>query len=205
MIRPTYIKFRRLQSLRPVLVRWIRLNKRSCKNFSWHDCAWWCGERTTTGVLAAAAWSLGGVALEEYVTPKSSGGKPRTGRCDIYIDVKEAKFVCEVKQLFARFGRRDATDVSDVEEMLSSACHDASNLPASEGNRLGICFVTPSIPISDPADIESRLEDWLARLRSLEWDAMGWCFPIQARQLKWTNNRIFPGVVVLVREVHRST
>ena len=43
------------------------------------DSPWAYTERANVGMLAAAAWQLGGVALEEFQHPRSEGA----GRCDL--------------------------------------------------------------------------------------------------------------------------
>jgi len=57
------IKRKSLKRLKPILEQWIHLNHYYGKRLSWKDCAWWANERASTGILAAAAWTYGGIAL----------------------------------------------------------------------------------------------------------------------------------------------
>jgi hypothetical protein len=204
-MRSYFVNCGKLRSLRPVLKEWIRINRCYCKRESWKDCAWWNNERALTGILAAAVWTLGEVSLEEYVTRKTKKGKPKTGRCDLLIDIGGVKFACEVKQKFLKPTNHVNDDVKSVKHDFDWACNDARAMSPREGRRLGICFVTPRIPRSR-IPYDSYLESFLTSLQKLEFDAIAWWFPPQARELEWPeNNRTFPGVIVLIREVYRST
>src|ERR1035437_2626560 len=84
----SYVNSGNLRSLHPILKEWIRLNRTYSKRMQWEDCAWWANERASTGILAAAAWMAGGVALEEYSTKKVKKKEHRTGSCDLFFDVR---------------------------------------------------------------------------------------------------------------------
>jgi hypothetical protein len=203
-MRSYYVNCGKLRSLRPVLKEWIRINRLYCKRASWKDCAWWNNERALTGILAASVWTLGEVSLEEYVTPKTRKGKQWTGRCDLYMNIGGIKFACEVKQKFLMPKNHLNDDVKSVKRDFDWACDNARDLHPREGRRLGICFVTPRFPRSR-IPYDSYLESFLTSLQKLEYDAIAWWFPPQARKLKWLeNNRTFPGVIILIHEVIRS-
>ncbi|HXI68757.1 MAG TPA: hypothetical protein VNN22_00200 [Verrucomicrobiae bacterium] len=190
-----------LKSLHPVLKEWIRLNLLYCKTESWEDCAWWSNERASIGVLAAAVWTLGGVALEEYTTPKVKKKKKRTGRCDLYINTGKDRFACEAKQIFPRLSKGSADNTSDVEEQFDLACNDAKDLSKKLDRRLGICFVTPRFPQSQKP-FDDCLEIYLSNILKLKFDAIAWCFPDKACRMEWKpNRRIYPGVILLIREI----
>lgn len=199
-----YVNCGKLRSLHPILKEWIRLNRRYCKNASWKDCAWWNNERASTGILAASVWTLGGVALEEYVTRKVRKGEQGTGRCDLEIQTGRSKFVCEIKQKFLIPRDRRNNGVGEVKTFFDMACNDARKLPLQEARRLGICFITPRF-LHSQIPYDSCLENFLTRLHRLEYDAIAWYFPPKARDLRWhENNRIFPGAIILIREIFRS-
>jgi hypothetical protein len=79
-----------------------RLNRIYGETLRWKDCAWWANERASIGILAAAVWKCGGVALEEYSTRKTNKKEHRTGRCDLFFAFGKNHFACEVKQVFPR-------------------------------------------------------------------------------------------------------
>ena len=196
---------KKLRSLHPILKEWIHLNRRYGKTMWWEDCAWWANERASTGILAAAVWTCGGVALEEYTTKKVKKKEQRTGRCDLFVKVGKNKFACEIKQIFPRLKDGQPDDISDVEAKFESACEDARNLSPQEGRRLGICFVTPRFPRSQIPYVDKCLKEYLDYFQKLNFDAIAWCFPKEARNMRWPeNDRIYPGVIVLIREIFRS-
>ena len=57
------------------------------------DIPYWYNERSNAGHLAAAAWSLGGIAIQEFTVERGEEGrdeltrKARTGWCDLWIYV----------------------------------------------------------------------------------------------------------------------
>ena len=204
MNRSQFVNCGRLRSLRPVLLEWICLNYRYGEMASWQENAWWCNERASTGVLAGAVWSKGGVALEEYATQKVSKKKLTTGRCDLFIDTGSARFACEIKQRFTSLGRGWRGDISDVRAAFDMACEDARKLLPNEGRRLAICFITPSFPAAESRYADACLDDWIVKMQSLDWDAIAWCFPEKAWRLRWKNGRVYPGVVILIREVFKG-
>lgn len=66
------------------------------------DLPHWHNERAQVGFLAAAAWRMGGVALEEYRTDRADNkttdvAKKTPGRCDLYISVENLHCVIESK------------------------------------------------------------------------------------------------------------
>lgn len=200
---------KKLRSLRPILEKWIRLNGHYGKMMAWSDCAWWSNERASTGVLAGAVWKCGGIALEEFSTRKTFKKRIGTGRCDLFIAVgsnKKKKFACEIKQVFPRMKNGRAGEIAQAGAKLDLACEDARNLFPQEGRRLGICFVTPRFPCSRISSMNNCLKDYLDGIQKrLEFDAVAWCFPKEAREMTWLENgRTYPGVIILIREVFRS-
>jgi len=207
-MRHSYVNSGSLRSLHPVLKEWIRLNRAYGKTMRWKDCAWWANERASTSIFAAAAWTSGGVALEEYSTTKKKKKKQRTGRCDLFVNVNGNKFACEFKQIFPRLKYGQTDDISNVNDQFELACDDARNLLPQEGRRLGICFVTPRFAPSQFQDMDSCLENYLECLQQnqnkLNYNSIAWFFPDDAREMEWENDRRYPGIIVLIREVFRS-
>jgi hypothetical protein len=150
-----------------------------------------------------------GVALEEYSTKKVKKKEHRTGRCDLFFNVRKNKFACEIKQIFPRLKNGRAGDISNVKARFDLACEDARNLFPREGRRLGVCFVTPRFPQSQIEYMHTCLKDYLNCLlqnqKELDFDAIAWFFPKKAREMEWPkNHKIYPGIIVLIREIFRS-
>jgi hypothetical protein len=208
----SYINSGKLRSLHPILKEWIRLNrhysKTVCRTDLWDDCAWWANERASTGTLAAAAWTKGWVALEEYSTRKIRKKTHGNGRCDLFFTVGKNKFASEIKQVFPRINKNNL-NVLDVQARFKQACEDAKKLFPKEGQRLGICFVTPRFPPSQIEHIDYCLENYLDCLlknqKKLNFHAVAWYFPKEARKMRWPENkRTYPGIIILIRRILRS-
>ena len=200
---------RQLTGFRVVLRTWIRLNRIYGETLQWQDCAWWANERASTGIFAAAVWKCGGVALEEYSTKKTKKKEHRTGRCDLFFAFEKNHFACEIKQIFPRLKSGRTNNISEVAERFNLACDDARNLFPKEGRRLGVCFVTPRFSSSQIEHMDDCLKDYLNGLlqnrKKLDFDAIAWFFPEEARGMKWpANQKTYPGVIVLIREIFRS-
>lgn len=107
------IVVRRVRGSRPlkaILTKWQRLLV-AYANAVPGDVAYWTSERTNVGILAAACWRLGGVALEEYVTKKRQGN----GRVDLWMRNRRGNgFTVEAKLAWIPVSRRIAdASISD--------------------------------------------------------------------------------------------
>ena len=209
-MRQTFIKCSRLKSLRPVFKKWISVNRQYCEEMSWQDCGWWANERTSTGILAIAAWQAGGIALEEFVTKKvrkkkSKKQKHRSGRCDLLFTTRSEQFACEMKQVFPRLTKKNTNDISKIKQQFDFACEDARLLFSEEGRRLGVCFVTPRFPESQIEEMKKSLGEFLECLKEKlagSYDAIAWYFPKKATKMKWKDNdRTYPGIIILAKEI----
>jgi len=205
-MHPSKVKCgKKLKCLTPILNKWIRLNRAYSEKVQWEDCAWWANERASVGILAAAVWMSGGVALEEYSTTKVRKENHGAGRCDLFFTVGKNKFACEAKQIFPRLRKGRTGDISKVKDKFDATCEDAKNLLPEEGRWLGICFVAPRFPLSQIKNMDDCLKDYLDQLQiRLKPDAIAWSFPKEAKNMKWRNTKTYPGVIVLIRKISKS-
>ena len=203
MIPTRHVNSGRLPSLDPVLWKWINLNLQFAKRTEWRDCPWWYNERSSVGLLSAATWACGGLALEDYITRKANTGIHRRGRCDLRIELGRMHFACEAKQLWFHFERRSFSPSQAIVGALNQACSDALNLNPSEGRRLGLCFIIPRVPISQSNQINDYLASLFDTINSIEWHALAWCFPEATRNLRAENNRCYPGAALLIKHASR--
>ncbi len=100
---------------------------------------WWYHERTSVGFLAAAAWSVGGVALEEYSTIKTRDGKKYRGRCDLYVRLGSPpkELLVEAKHLKPNVNSKDDGH-DDIERGLRQAVRDVRTHDPGDYHRLGV-------------------------------------------------------------------
>ena len=93
-------------------------------------------ETASMSVLASAATRSGLLAMTEYVCKKHQKDrrkKLRNGRLDLWVGDPAVKrtWAFEAKQLHCRPGAREAT----IAAAMASACHDAADIPDTEGDR----------------------------------------------------------------------
>jgi hypothetical protein len=129
------------------------------------DVAWWYGERTMTGLLAAAAWKWrerDWWSLEEFANertgsrvPKHSGGKPlrKLGRGDLWLGLRrigkrQHDFTVEAKQ--TSVGGSASEAVAAIEGRLLEAKKQLSKVRSDfrVGLPVAVCYYWPRIPES---------------------------------------------------------
>jgi hypothetical protein len=168
------------------------------------DLPWWYNERATISILAGAAWNYGFIAIEEYSTKKGKLHRSRQGRCDLYIGTGTQHFVCEAKQIWVSIGRRTSESRNKINKEFKDACDNARELDRFEGRRLGLGFIVPHLPLSDERYLNECLSDFKNEVLKIKCHAIAWAFPSKTRYLKGDDNRFYPGIVLLVKEVFRS-
>lgn len=199
----------KLRKLKPVLKNWVKIVQEYSKVFKNSDACWWYTERANVGILAAAAWRVKGwIALEEFSTLKRGVETvSKNGRCDLYVAKKDHdnSFAFEAKPAWQTM-RSDG--ISKITAQLEEAWKDAGKLKKIEGKtRVAACFAIPNVPSRLTGNnFDSQILEWLTdALNTVKWDAVAWVFPKESRQLKSeAGTRIFPGVLLVLQERHRS-
>lgn len=203
-----HINCRKSKALRPILEGWLRILHRYiayCEAQGQLDLPWWYNERATLSTLAAAAWRSGHIALEEFAVTKGRRENQYAGRCDLAIDVNGESFAIEAKQAWCGIGTQAENGFERAETVLGEAVGCARQLTSDLGRRFGLCFAVPHLPLSDQDDVEELLRPWLRQVRfELEYDLMAWYFPQKGRRLRADNDRLYPGVILIAREIFRG-
>lgn len=206
-----------LKGLRPVLQEWIHVvaaYSASYKNEG--DVCYWYNERTSVGMLAAAAWRQEWVALEEFTTRKAhkeSKGTDASGRCDLKISNSSASYAIEAKQAWQPIGSRVKDPWRYVNQQRIKATEDARNLFKDQGShRLGVVFATPRLKVSDAQKGEDQFEttttlinEWLSGLQQLKnVEGYAYIFPARnRRQVGHDDRYIWPGTLMLLKQTRR--
>jgi len=205
-----YVDCGRFTELRPILKKWCSLNRLYMNNAE-GDCPWWYNERTSIGVLAAAAWKSGHLALEEFSTLKGrkKDATHGPGRCDLKIRVGSEDFLFEAKQSWPRLSKKPGE--ADIKESrrkilnsLQRACLAAGRLKSREGRRFGVCFLAPRISEVEIDNLDKRVDsliDLLMEKRRM-YHSISWFFANRGNRPN-DKHRIYPGVLLLIKEVHK--
>lgn len=190
-----------IPGLRPLLSGWIQASVDYVERMDRVDCPWHYNEIAVTGFLAAAAWRRNrGVALQEYRTSKGRLLKDRwTGRCDLYTYVPPHAFIFEAKHYRTNIGLHADKPLDRIKDLLALAAREAKQHPASDGHRLGVCFVAPFFSPKKADRVDELLVEWCQRIQTIKHSAIAWTFPTKTRNFRGLWDRIFPGVVALIR------
>jgi hypothetical protein len=166
------------------------------------DFAWNYHERACVGFLAAAAWRIGGVALEEWRTCKGHGRKTSKGRCDLYLHTKEVSFHIEAKRLWINVNSPERIDF--VQNMLESAQGDCGPLQCNDQEKLGVLFVTPYFEKDNRRNRRKQIRVLLGEFKTqLQPLVMAWLFDsnvIDSEEI----TKIAPGIVLLAIRPERK-
>lgn len=195
-----------IRSLYDFLHSWTKIIDSYIHYCEYEDNPWWYNERASLSTLAAAAWSCGGISLEEYSTEKGKHDDPWSGRCDLFLGMKNEFFACEGKQAWCPIGRQAKNGIKNISDSLSLACDDARKLDKQEGRRLGICFAVPYLPKKEEKYIEEQINKWLLKIeKEIEYSSYAWVFPKEVRLLSSPKGYFHPGIAVIIKEVFRKT
>ena len=188
-----------LKHWQPLLEEWLLLIERYC-HVEKGDAPYWYSERTTTGLLAAAAWRCGGIALEEYSTEKLYG-KDETfkGRADLILRLHDRWDLIEAKQFYPT----KPSDTEGVKNKLDEACHEARSIPKNDFHlRIGVLFCCPEIPKAESGLME-KIKTFRSALMSVTCHGLAWCFPAITRDLAPSSGQYkdyrYPGLFLLAR------
>jgi len=194
-----YVWTRKLQNFEPILERWIQLVGKATE--AWYrdeepDCPWWYGERSSVGLLAAAAWMEEGEALEAYPEEKGEGNEAYPGRTDLYISHRSDEYVFEAKQLWLDLSKPNEQLIKATESKLESALKDVRKNTEPVEHKFGIVFVKPSFKDIDPPTVVHALEAWRDSLQTLDIDFYAWNFPALGWKMKH-QGKTYPGEVLI--------
>lgn len=196
-----------------VLEEWI-LAIEKYSRMSGGEAPYWYNERANIGLLAAATWRTGGIALEEFPHGKSEpkisdDGKTqetvtRNGRCDLWICHGTKSERIEAK--FRWLNMASDRIAEFAEESINKAVKDASKSKSDDGQAaVGVTFLplfVKASKITDEKTIELYIEETIATLRNLDVDLIAWCFPIRLRSYVGEDyGNQLPGIVMLAKRV----
>jgi hypothetical protein len=195
----------RLKSLKPILRKWIRLNKTLLKEWRKENAApWWFNERASVSLFAGAVWKCKGWAFEEYVGPKQSQQKTTSGRVDLEFSLKKSRYIAEAKQLWLPSTRKQE-HCERIQAAKNNAKTDVRR--SSYGlPRLAIVFAVPYLSKIDESSLAEKTKKLINGVLDLKPkpDAVAWYFPDASEAPLYVHKKkslIYPGVFVLIWQV----
>lgn len=187
------IKGKKLAHWKSILEEWLSLINRYCANIE-DDAPYFYSERPNIGILSAAAWKAGFIALEEFAFPKRA--KTRS-RCDLWIckmDPPYKEDLIEAKQAWG-IGNADST--------MLKAITDVRKINRKEYyNRIGLIFLTQGIHKKYEQEMDNKIQELIKTSKDMDYDALSWVFPKNKRTLSGGGqykNIYYPGVILLAK------
>jgi hypothetical protein len=195
----------------PLLYNWLFLTEKYADAWEYRDVPWIYGERTATGLLAAAAWQAEGIALEEARAEK--GGAPKKGKlglCDLYFRLGKVDYVCETKRMWLKIKSPEKDSglnkgMAQIQKSLDGEAVRVLKKLKGGGAEvpLGVLFVAFDFGLSKPSEenIPSVLNIWNDHLKQTQegYTAAAWFFPLHKMSVLKDKQRSYPGGMVFVK------
>lgn len=205
-----------LKGLSPVLQEWITVVSTYSESFK-DDACYLYNERTSVGMLAAAAWRKNWVALEEFSTRKANRDAQyddANGRCDLKISSMSTSYAIEAKHVWQPTGTRVSDEWLYVNRQRDLAKRDAQVIKRDQATyRLSAVFVSPRFKASDIQNstnqkdaVTSLIDQWLTGVETLpDVHAYAYVFPWRTRLLMRGSKAqyVWPGTLLLLSETKR--
>jgi hypothetical protein len=166
-------------------------------------------EITHVGLLEAAVWMIGGIAISEQRVEFEAG---EHGRLDLWMKLPEtiseqieAKYTTNLK-LIKRNGKPDKYDFNFLKQNLVER---ANKLNPDYGRKSIILFLSPNFAqfMPDIKDYSCKIQHLLKIVTGQEpyenehikndWDIIAWCFPSLAIDRPTSDNHV--GVIMFVK------
>ena len=189
-----------------LLEEWSLLVDRYCRFTDGRDTPYQHNERANTSILAAAAWRVGMIALEEFPASKKASQNQVNGRADLWLqaeefgegDVYEAKYVqCSLEKA-----------VSASCKKLDPACSDVvKHVDPWYLWRIGIVFCCVWHSVETTNSISRFVDELRDTVQQGIVDAAAWTFPPIMSQLlggELSKEGWYPGVALLMRVQSRD-
>lgn len=198
-----------------IIEEWILAIERFSR-LSEGDVPYWYNERANVGVLSAAVWRAGGIALEEFQHEKNMdvvtaeddrlGSKTNwTGRCDLWVSFGKKSERVEAK--FKWINMDSERMIEFAEACLADAMSDAKMSKSDDGQpAIGVAFLPVFVKtskVTDEKPLETYIDDTVSKVKNMDVDLVAWSFPIRLRDYvgeKYNNH--LPGVILLAKKIN---
>jgi len=200
------------------LWRWIRFVDGYCRE-RWaidEDNPYWNNERGSLGILAAAIWSTGGLAVEELPAEKKKGRRTITdARLDLWCSLGRDDYAFEAKQRHIRLSlTASPTQVKKrLQGALTIAAGNVKEKPGY-GKRASLVFAVPYVRgtrRAEPVEMRHLLQVFVDAIKQCDASFAAWCIQPKGR-CTWsywprkgrTDYYYWPGVAVIGRALRRQ-
>jgi len=193
---------------RLLVKRWADILNKYLKRENEEDIPQWHIERSHTGFLAAAVWTMGGVALEEYAVERRPAKNRRRrkahapGRCDLYFNVSNLNCSIEAKHDWAEGTPQER--IKRIKRKLNLASKQLQDLHPKEQAEAGmaVCWVVPYLK-SDGKNHVEFLKEIAGKFEDDTSIVAIYHVPIKEREYcedKYDKGHTYPGVIWVGRQ-----
>lgn len=203
VIQGTIVENRKgMSHWRPLLKKWVSLNKKYCKMLRGTDAPWIYTERALTGLLCAAAWQCNRVSLEEFQHPKGhKNSEKRYGRADLYIKGDKANEEL-VEAKFSWLSLTSSKNLSRAEITMNKAIKDIKDTLGENADIRGIAvsYFPVYMAASSKKDVSEQIVKCIDELRNDgDYHALAWAFPKEYRTVVGDSGKYCPGVILAAK------
>lgn len=186
---------------------WDRLLKRWSALIAYateeDDVPYWYGERSLTGLLAAAAWKLPrSWSLEEFTGRRGKRLRTKSGRGDLWVGLGKQAYTIEAKVKWPPSGSGYA--VQYARGGLTEARKQLWKLSSQYrlGTLIAICYIVPCPTKNSPFAKSARVKEMIATVAQ---KFSGKRFIVASHfpgyELPEEDDRVYPGVILVGRVV----
>ena len=187
----------------PPLNKWISIIREY--SVCSEDHLYWYGKAATLTTFSGAIWKSNGDVLQEYKETEGERKGNWQGNSDLWFKVKHSHYLAEVTQTWLSLAQGSNGPV--VPKRVKSANHDA--IESWKGNRdiipISITFIVPYLireQAEDKVYLNQKLNELVQTLEDNKkrLDAYAYVFPECQQDVFDANDRIYPGVVILIQK-----
>ena len=164
------------------------------------DFPYWYGERSLTGLFAAAAWRFpDGWSLEEFTGIRHYTRKESRGRGDLWIGIGNNSYTIEAKIIWPAKTTDYAEKLAYKELLNARKQLLALNKEFQIGSLISICYVVPdlneSTKYSKSENIEKLFKELPERFKGPNYIVA--CYRITNTNSTKYAERIYPGIILI--------
>ncbi len=194
------IKSDKVEHWHSILEEWLLVIERYSRHTGGGDSPFGYRERANVGLLSAAAWRAGRVAIEEFAHEKKKGekGGKKLGRADLKIISSTTVDLVETK--FDWISLTGHSLVKTVQRKHEKVIRDASRSKERReyDNTIGVSFFGIYLKGQNVASMDQLIVDEVKSLSTEGfYDLLAWCFPPQERKAKTPEGDYTPGVILI--------
>lgn len=189
---------RKLSWIKPILNRWIIIQREYLEEHDFEDSIFWYNERANISGLAGATWRSSGIALEEFSARK---GDDKHGRVDLYIAHGNNSILIEAKHDWLYLHENQGDKYQTVlDRSHKNAKKDIKKTMRMHPDDLGLAltFIVPYF--KNGKDVDDQIEELKSYIQESNHDLYAWFWNQTGNDLQNDKNTF--NFVAMVGDLH---